>query len=435
MSPAPKTLRVRWSVFAFMFAIGLVAYLQQKSLTIAADRMEPELGLSQLAIGWIRTAFLVAYAAFQLPAGLIGERFGARRTLVGAGLLSIVAVLAMPAAPLLLTGSALFAAMLLAQFMLGVSHAFVWPVSAGVLSRWFPSHRWALVLGLQTMGLGIGSMITPPLISQLMVNFGWQRAIALAALPAIPFVVLWGWYGRNTPAEHPAVSAAELAELDAPALGLTGADDPPTTGTLKSELWRLLGNRQVLVLSFSYLCMNYLFYLLGDWVFLYLRQERHFSIVDSGWLASLPPTLAAIGAGVGGAVGTMLCVRLGPRWGLATVGIVALPLAGLLLLVAISTASPTLAVAALTAAYGAIELTEGPYWAAAMSAGGRNTMAIGGVLNTGGNLGGVITTPIVGFLSGIGHWDFAFYLGAVFALAGTAAWFLVGDGPRDARRR
>ncbi len=435
MLPLPKTLRVRWSIFGFMFAVGLVAYLQQKSLTIAADRMEPELGLSQFAIGWIRTSFLVAYALFQLPAGLIGERYGARRTLVGAGLLSIVAVLAMPAAPLLLSGSALFVAMLLAQFTLGISHAFVWPVSSGVLSRWFPSNRWALILGLQTMGLGIGSMITPPLISQLMVNFGWQRAIALAAVPAIPFVLLWGWYGRNTPAEHPGVSAAELAELDGPARGVQGPDVAAEAGSLRRELMALLGNRQVLVLSFSYLCMNYLFYLLGDWVFLYLRQERHFSIVDSGWLASLPPLLAAIGAGVGGAVGTVLCGRFGPRWGLALVGIVALPLAGLLLLVAISTGNPTLAVAALTAAYGAVELTEGPYWAAAMSAGGRNTMAIGGILNTGGNLGGVITTPIVGYLSGIGHWDFAFYIGAGFALAGTVAWFLVGDGARTGQGR
>ena len=435
MLQVPRTRRVRWWIFAFMFAVGLVAYLQQKSLTIAADRMEPELGLSQFAIGWIRTSFLVAYAIFQLPAGLIGQRYGARRTLVGAGLLSIVAVLAMPAAPLLLSGRPLFVAMLLAQFTLGVSHAFVWPVSAGVLSRWFPSNRWALILGLQTMGLGIGSMITPPLISQLMVNFGWQRAIALAALPAIPFVLLWGWYGRNTPAEHPGVSAAELAELDGPARGESPAGTATDAVSLRRELCSLLGNRQVLVLSFSYLCMNYLFYLLGDWVFLYLRQERHFSIVDSGWLASLPPLLAAIGAGVGGVVGTLLCTRFGPRWGLALVGIVGLPVAGLLLLFAVSTGSPTLAVAALTAAYGAVELTEGPYWAAAMSVGGRNTMAIGGLLNTGGNLGGVITTPIVGYLSGSGHWDIAFYIGAGFALAGTVAWFLVGDGPRTAGER
>lgn len=424
----PSSIRIRWFVFAFMFAVGFIAYLQQKGLTVAADLMEPELGLTQLQIGWLRTSFILAYALFQFPAGVIGQSLGARQTLVYAGIVAVVAVLMMPAAPLVLSGSALYAAMLVAQFSLGVAQSFVWPVSSGVLSRWFPSQRWAFVLGLQTMGLGLGSMVTPPLISGLMVGFGWQRALAIAALPAIPFLILWAWFGRNTPAEHPKVSPEELAELDAAALGLTGQEHTGSSSPW-AGLGKLLTNRTLLLLAFSYLCMNYLFYLLGDWVFLYLRQERHFSILESGWLAGVPPLAGAIGAGFGGFVTSTLCARLGNRWGLRLLPLLSLPVAGLLLLVAVSTSNPLVAVAALTAAYGAVELNEGAYWAAAMNVGGRDTMSASGLLNTGGNLGGVVTAPIVGYLSGLGQWDSVFSVGAAFAAVAAGAWLLVNGEP------
>ncbi len=65
-------------------------------------------------------------------------------------------------------------------------------------------------------------------------------------------------------------------------------------------MWKLLKNRDVLVLALSYLCMNYVFYLLSTFVFLYLVQERHFTLLESGWLASVPPLAAAAGCGVGG---------------------------------------------------------------------------------------------------------------------------------------
>ena len=68
------------------------------------------------------------------------------------------------------------------------------------------------------------------------------------------------------------------------------------------QLLKILTNRNVLLLAISYLCMNYSFYLLSNWVFLYLVQERKFSVLESGWLASTPPLAAAVGAGIGGLI-------------------------------------------------------------------------------------------------------------------------------------
>ena len=421
-----KLIPIRWRIFAFMFLIGFVAYLQQKTLTIAAAPMEPELALSQFQVGWLRFAFVLGYAVCQFPAGLIGGYLGARLTFIYAGTLAIIAMLAMPLAPQLLHGDALFVAMLAAQCLLGVAQSVVWPVSAGVIGRWFPSTRWAYVIGLQTMSLSLASAFTPPLISHLMVSHGWQRAFVFATLPAVPLVLLWAWYGRNTPQEHPSVSAEELAELDAAAARpATSAPGVP----LLARIARLLSNRNVLLLAFSYMCMNYVFYLIGDWPFLYLAQERHLSVPDSGWWAMLPPIGAAIGAAIGGVITTIMCKRLGQRWGLRLLPLLSLPLGGALLLCTVWSSSPYLAVFWLTACFAAVEMNESAYWAATMNAGAGETMAATGILNTGGNVGGLITSPIVGYLSGEHHWNAAFLLGVAFTLVSAAAWLFVDGAP------
>ncbi len=51
-------------------------------------------------------------------------------------------------------------------------------------------------------------------------------------------------------------------------------------------------DRDVLLLTGSYTCMNYVFYLIANWCFLYLVQERHFTLLEGGWLASAPPLAA-----------------------------------------------------------------------------------------------------------------------------------------------
>ena len=302
-------LPIRWRIFGFLFAFGLLAYLQQKSLTVTAEQMMPQLGLTQLQIGWLEQAFVLGYGLFQLPGGIFGQRYGARRTFVVIGLLAFAAMIATAVAPNLAHGQSLFFVLLAAQLTLGVAQAAIFPVSAGIFEAWFPPRHWAMVQGLQSMGLQVGAAMTPPLVASLMAAAGWQYALLVTTLPAIAFIASWGWYGRNSPAEHPSVSAQELAEIG-------DRDAAPVTERFDArKLMAVLRDRNVLLLFVSYLCMNYAFYLLANWVFLYLIQVRHFSLLESGWLATLPPLAAAAGAGAGGFIASALCGRFGVRWG------------------------------------------------------------------------------------------------------------------------
>jgi MFS transporter, ACS family, glucarate transporter len=378
-------LRIRWRIFALMFGFGFVAYVQQKSITVAAVPIMPELGLTQLQIGWLEQAYANGYALFMIPAAILAQRFGARATFVLMGLIAFLAMLGTPLAPSLLRGGSLF----------------------------------ALLLGLQTMGLQLGAAVTPPLIATLMHFFGWRNAILWTTIPALGLIGCWAWYGRNTPREHPSVSREELAEIGRHAGSRVNAEI-----SLK-RIMRVLANRQVLLLSVSYLTMNYAFYLLSNWAFLYLIQERHFSVLESGWLSGVPPLAAAVGSGVGGMLTGWACVRYGSRRGLRLVPLVALPAGAALLLLAAAAANAYLAVAALALCFGSIELTEGAFWAAAMAVGESDTMAATSCMNTGGTLGGIIGIPVVAYLSGHHHWGAAFLIGAALALVSALAWLVI----------
>lgn len=411
-------LRVRWVIFGYMAAFAFMAYMQRSTLSVAAERIMPELQLSQIQIGWLMWAFVLTYAIFQMPSGAVGQVVGARRAYTALSLISFIAIMMTPIAPWVFGGTVLFVVLLLAQALLGLAQSMVFPMFAGVAEAWFPPRRWALVNGLQTAGMNIGAAMTPPVIVYLERGYGWQGALLWLGVPTILLTIAWAWYGRDTPRQHPKVRAEELAELGEVAVEAR----PPLT---RARLLRIARNRHVLLLAFSYLCMNYAFYLLQNWCFLYLVQERGFSGLQSGIAAMLPPLGAAVGSITGGYLTDRLAQRYGPRVGYRLVPYVALPAAAALLLAAVNVDSAYMAVGALAFAFAAIELTEGPYWAATMQVARADSAAATGLLNTGGNAGGLIGIPIVAYLSAQGAWNAAFETGAVLAIIAAVTWIWV----------
>ncbi len=410
------THRVRWRIFGFLFAFAFIAYFQQKGLTVAAERIMPDLGISQVQVGWLEWAFVLGYAAFQFPGGVIGQRLGARLTFTLIGSFAFLATVLTPLAPRLLQGSALFLMLFALQLLMGLAQAGIFPVGSGVMEAWFRPEKWAIIQGVQTMGMQFAAAATPPIVALLMSSVGWQKALFWPALPAIVVIALWARYGRNTPNEHPSVTAAELAELEPRFL-----QQSPSTLSGR-RIMQVLANRSILLLTFSYVCMNYVFYLIGNWCFLYLVQERHFNILESGWLAMIPPLAAGLGGGIGGKLVAVLCDRFGIRWGFRLLPMLALPTSGTLILVAVNLNNPYGAVVALALAYAVLEVNEGAFWGATMYIARSDTMSATGVLNTGGNIGGLIGIPIVAYLSGGGHWTAAFVIGTVLALLGAVLW-------------
>ena len=417
--PAP---RMRSLIFVLIFGFACASYLQRQGIGIAAERMMPELGLTQVHIGWLMNAFLITYAVFQVPGGLVGQRVGARLTIAVIGILSVLASVVTAAAPLIATSALMFTTLVIARSLLGVAHGGLFPVEAGTIRHWYPLGRWSSMVGLLVTGLWTGAAIASPLVASLMEAYGWQAAILLTSVPSLVLVVLWWIVVRDQPGQHPWIRPEELAETAAnPHYDATAPLTP-------RRVARVLGDPQILLVTLSYLVMNYVFYLVTFWSFLYLVQDRKLSVLESGWLGALPFVVAGMAAAAGGRIADGLRHRHGDRRGPRILPLVTLPLAALFLYLTVSIDNAYPAIAALCLGFACVELNEGNYWGVAMRLAPNDSMAATAVLNTGGNIGGVIGTALVASLSEQGRWDTVFTTGVVTSIVAALLWLTINPG-------
>jgi ACS family glucarate transporter-like MFS transporter len=402
-----------------MFGFAALAYVQRTTISVAAPELTSALQLSKQQIGWLFLAFTAAYAAAQLPGGALGQRFGPRAVFTAVGLLGVIATLATALSPYVVGGAALLGVLLLAQALLGLGQGPIFPVFATVVERWFPSRQFALANGTISSGMLLGGALTPPLLVAMIAALGWQQAILLTALPPLLLTVLWWRFGRDRPQQHARVTPAELAELDAV---------PPAPPLTFARMRGVLLDRNILLLALSYLCMNVVFYMISFWSFMYLVEQRGLKGLESGVMAMIPWIGAAVGAAVGGVLADRLAARYGATRGYRLLPLVSLPIGAVMLVAIPAAGSALLAVAALTLAFFAMEVNEGPYWAATMRVARADTGAATGVLNTGGNIGGIVCQPMVAVLVAGGDWTSAWVIGAAFAALAAVLWLFVRCG-------
>jgi len=413
-----KRLRVRWSILGCLFGFSIFGYMQRTGITIAAEPMMQELGIDQVALGWLLTIFLVGYTVFQIPGAVLGEYWGPRRTLTWMGTTTLLATAATALTPRLANVAAVISILIVARLLLGAAQAGLFPVATGAIKNWFPMRNWGFAQGFLVTGAWVGSAISPPLVTALILHLGWRVALAAVCVPSLLLLAWWQINARDRPAEHRLVGEVELAEL---ADGGPAADEKVSL----SRIARVLVDRQIVLVTISYLLMNYVFYLVTFWSFLYLRQERHMTTLESGWLASLPFLTAALATAAGGRMSDYLIARWGAGWGVRVLPLSSLPGAGLFLWFTGGAATPYVAVAALCLAFGCCELMEGPYWSVTMRLAPDDSMAATAVLNTGGNLGGVLATPAIAALSAHHQWHAIFALGAATSVAAAVLWVWV----------
>jgi ACS family glucarate transporter-like MFS transporter len=307
----------------------------------------------------------------------------------------------------------------------GVAQGPYFPIQAGVIEAWFPPSGWAFPNSLVSTGLGLGAAATPPLIAWLMVTVGWRQSFYLTAPLAFVGAFVWWKTARNRPGEHPRVGKTELELIGAGRIAPRGDSD-------RADLKRVLANRDTLLLSLSYLLMNYVFYIFFSWFFIYLVDVRGFSILGGGVLAATPFIFGALAAALGGFVCDRLCHRIGPRWGCRWTAIGGLMLAAVLLFAGAAAPNPYLAVLFLSICFGGTQFTEGAYWAAQTFVAGPDTAPATGILNTGGNLAGAIATPLVPILAAQLGWIAALASGSVFAVAAAVLWLFIDPERRVA---
>ncbi len=425
MTNAPVTSRpagptgIRWRMLALLFASSFVAYLLRTNMSVAGEQMMGDLGLTQVQLGLVLAAFAWSYAAFQFPGGIWNERVGGRRALTIIALLWGACNLLIGLVPgrTLATPLIIMSALIALRALMGAAQAPLFPVTGAAMTcDWFPVSGWAFPNGLSNAGLTLGAAATGPLIAWLMVNFGWRQSFVLTAPLAFVLAAVWWWYVRDTPAQHPHVSHAELAliDRDRPAIFL----EPTPPGMWK----RMLSDPQIILLTASYFCSNYVFYFFFNWLFIYLVDNRGFKVLESGTYAAAPWVSGAIGALVGGIACDHISMRLGKRRGHRWVAMVGLGLGGVLIMAAAVATAPLVAILLLSLCLGAQQMTEAVFWSAAISVSGKHSSSASGVMNTGGNVVGGVGALLVPLTVRTWGWPAALATGAAFALVGALLW-------------
>ncbi len=411
---------VRWQILFLLCLASLLAYVFRFNVSIAALDIRTELGLTDLQLSWILSAGIWGYALFQLPGGLFGQVIGPRLALTACLVLWSVFTMLTGVLPgtVFTSTTSIFASLVVLRFLLGSSVGPLFPVVGGTVAAWFPASRWAYPNALSTAALNVGSFLTGPLVAWLMVTLGWRESFYLLAPLGLALAGLWWWYARDVPSEHPRVSPAELAFIHADRPRQSTALPPGTCA-------RLLKNRDMLLLMFSYMCMNMTFYIFFSWLFIYLVDVRGFDALQGGFAAGLPWMVAAVGAIAGGELCDRLCRRLGPRWGCRIPAIAGLLSSAVFLFLGAAAPNAYLAIALLCLCFAGNQFTDGAYWQATIYVSGRFAAAGCGVLNTGGNFAGILVTPLVPLLKDRFGWFVALASGAVFSLIAAVLWLFV----------
>jgi ACS family glucarate transporter-like MFS transporter len=420
MATDSRPTTVRWRVLALLVGASFISYVLRYNVSTAGPAMMADLNLSEQQLGYILAAFTAGYTVFQFPGGLFSDRIGPRRTLTIVMVLwGALTVLTSAVPGTAVAGTTLTVlALVVVRFLVGAVHAPIYPVTGCVVERWFPIGSWALPNGLSSTGLTLGTAATAPVLAWMIGEYGWRDSFVMLSPLGFLSAFLWWWYVRDYPSQHTAVNAAEATLINANRpVGHAGSDGAG---------WRqILKNRDVLLLTLSYFCMNYIFYQMFNWVFYYLVNVRGFEAQQAGYLTSVQWIAAAVGATLGGFLCDWLCRRRGMRWGCALPAISGLALSGVFLFFGAISADGTFAVTMLSLCFFSNQVTEAAFWAAAIGVGGRSAGAACGVMNTGGNACGVVNALLVPFTAGLLGWTAAMVTGTAFAFVGAALWLVI----------
>jgi MFS transporter, ACS family, glucarate transporter len=425
-----RAVPVRYRILAVLFVLSFVNYLLRNNLSVALPSIREEFGFSSAELGWILGSFNFAYALLQIPGGLFGQWYGPRRALAVIAATWGVLTFLTGFAPALMAASAAGAmvSLTVTRFLLGVANAPMYPIVAATVANWFPPGHWAFPNSVSSVGLTLGQAALGPLVTLLIVAFGWRESFYLLAPLGLLCGAWWYWYARDTPAEHRAVSPEELAQIECGRI--LDAERRVSKGAWSTVLLQ----RDVLLLSAAYFCMNYVFYMFAQWLFVYLVEARGFSLLQSGLLYALPFATGAALAAAGGLSCDLLCRRLGSKWGCRLPAMTGLVLVAVFLLAGAHAVNPYVAVLALSLCFGFTQFTEGAFWSATTYASGPYTSAATGVLNTGGNAAGFLA-PLVGLMVDQLGWLATLASGSIFALIGAALWLFIRVEPRFQQSR
>jgi MFS transporter, ACS family, glucarate transporter len=414
-----KSSNVRWVLIFFLFVLSAVAFLDRVNISVAGGSLAAAYQLTNVQLGWIFSSFLAGYALFQTVGGRLADTVGSRRVLAGGviwwGIFTALTV-SVPSG----VAHALFL-LIAVRFLLGAGEAVMYPAANQFVSRWIPEKERGIANGWIFAGVGAGAGLSPPLITFLMLRYGWRSSFWVCAIIGVIAGIVWFLAARDDPESHSRVSPSELAFIQQ---GRTAASR--TSENRQLIAWStILKSRDVWAVTLSYFSFGYVAWIFFSWFYIYLAQARHLALKTSAYYASLPFIAMAIGCLVGGKISDVLSRKYNPRLGRCYLAAVAIAMSGAFLMLGAEAQDARLASIVLAGGAGALYLAQSSFWSVTASLAGSSSGSVSGFMNMGAQIGGAVTASLTPVIANHFGWTASFLTAASLCVLGALAWTVV----------
>jgi MFS transporter, ACS family, glucarate transporter len=418
-----RVTRVRWLLVFWLFVLSAVSYLDRVNISIAGGPIADAYHLTDVQLGKVFSAMLAGYALFQTVGGRLADRYGPRRVLTGGviwwGIFTALTALV----PAQIRGALFF--FVSVRFLLGAGEAVIYPSANQFIARWIPVTERGLANGWIFAGVGAGAGLTPPLITYLMLQYGWRSSFWACAV--IGFLVggIWFIVARDTPDVHPRVSASELAEIRA-GLMLPMVNGKESDANLQIVSWqRVLRSKEVWAITISYFCYGYVAWIFFSWFYRYLAKVRGLDLKASSFYSMLPFIAMLVCCLLGGTLNDHLTRWRGPRVGRCILASFAIAMAGVFIAFGARAQSTQLASFVLAGGAGALYLSQSSFWSVTADIAGASSGAVSGFMNMGSQIGSAITASLTPWIAARFGWNTSFLVAAALCVVGAACWLIV----------
>jgi ACS family glucarate transporter-like MFS transporter len=423
-------LPMRYLLVFWLLVMSTIAFLDRTNISIAGVQIAKEFKIDNSRLGWVFSAFLIGYAGFQIPGGVILRRYGPRRVLsfcvILWGVFTVLTAMVPPAVP----GALMM--IILVRVALGASSAVMYPSSNQFIERWFPLHERGRASGIVFGGVGLGSALAPPVLTAIILAYDWHVAFWFCAVVGLLAAAVWYLVARDRPEQHPWVSAGERAMI------IAGRGDAPTisgdviaTKKKSGSPWlKIFTSKEVLALSGSYFTFGYIGWVFFSWFYIYLAQVRGLSLKTSAVYSIFPFVAMTLGSLIGGVASDWLAHHVSPRVGRCYLPAFSLFLTGILLAVGSTVQSAVTATALLACAAGALYLSQSSFWSVTADFAGEHSSVVSGTMNMACQIGGAVTSTLTPMIAAQFGWQASFLTATTLAVLGAAAWLLVNPKAR-----
>ena len=401
-------MKYRPRVTGLLILLFAITYIDRVCISVAGPRMQADLAIDPIGWGWVTAMFTLSYCLFEIPTGALGDRIGPRRVLTR--------VVLWWSAFTSLTGAVSnYYLLLITRFCFGAGEAGAFPNASIVVSRWYPPSQRASMSGVLLMASQIGGAIAPLLVVPIQIRYGWRASFFVFGAVGVVWAAVWHAWFRDSPAEKPGVSPAELETIKmiAPAHG-------------HGFPWRIaFRSETVIAIAATAFCYVYVYTFFQTWFHTFLIKGRGFT-EGSLLLSALPYAVAACANLAGGATSDALVRRLGPKWGRRSIGLAGLGCACLFTVAAMFTTHQLLTVVLLSLVYGAITFQQAGVFGVCLDIGGKHAGSMVGLMNTSAQVGGFVSSVAYGYIvERFQSYDAPFIPMAVVLFVGALFWLKI----------